>query len=356
MTHLQDFPLPAGVPLPSDVVSIIEEFDARLKKGQLGQYRPIATGFSPLDEILGGGLRAEDLVILGGPQGIGKTIMILQMAADIARRGDAVALVVCYEHSRVYLLHRLLCLESIDPCQETPQGLTLKRIQEIASGYEELSGDRPSLPGLQAVLQSSPAARRSWAKITSYWERLLLASGNSLKTTLEVLETYLRWARARGPEVVLFLDYLQKVPFPAIWGGAPLNEDERISHVTAGLKHLAMTYGVPVIAVAAADTEGLRADRVRLRDMWGPSVVSYECDMALMLNPLGGPESLPRRRDQGRAKRQEVRISVDKNRHGPEGLDMAFTMHGRYFAFNPQGRLLHPRESTTTRQSLGACP
>lgn len=332
----QDFPLPAGVSLPSDLVTVIEEFDERLRKGQLGQYKPIPTGFSPLDEILGGELRAEDLVILGGPQGIGKTIMILQMAASIAKRGDAHTLVVCYEHSQMYLLHRLLCLESIDPEQENPQGLTLKGIEEIVTSHEGFNELQFSLPGLQAVLRSSHAARRSWTKITSYWERLLLASGNTLKTTLEVLETYIRWVRSRGPEVVLFVDYLQKVPFPAIWGGAPLEEAERINHVTAGLKHLAMGHGIPVVAVGAADTEGLKADRVRLRDMWGPSVVSYECDMALMLNPL--------RRTNQKMKSQEVRVSVDKNRHGPEGVEMVFTMHGPYFALNPQGRLLRSEE------------
>lgn len=122
MTERQAFPLPAGVSLPSDLVSIIEDFDSRLKRGQLGQYKPIPTGFAPLDEVLGGGLRAEDLVILGGPQGVGKTIMILQMAADIARRGDAHALVVCYEHSQVYLLHRLLAWKALTPGRKGHRG------------------------------------------------------------------------------------------------------------------------------------------------------------------------------------------------------------------------------------------
>ena len=130
---------------------------------------------------------------------------------------------------------------------------------------------------------------------------------------------------------------MQKVPFPAIWGGAPLEEGERISRITAGLKHLAMSYGVPVVAVEAADTEGLKADRVGLRDMWGPSVVSYECDMALMLNPLNGLSRMG-------GESQEMRLSVDKNRHGPEGSEMVFTMHGAYFAFNPQGWLLDSGE------------
>jgi len=34
-----------------------------------------------------------------------------------------------------------------------------------------------------------------------------------------------------------------------------------------------------VVAAEVADTEGSKADWVRLRNMRGPSVVAYECDM-----------------------------------------------------------------------------
>src|SRR3954471_1679344 len=69
-----------------------------------------ATGFAPLDDVLRGGVRAQDLVLLGGRPGIGKTVVALQWARWMAMQGQT-SIVVCYEHSPHALLGRLLALE-----------------------------------------------------------------------------------------------------------------------------------------------------------------------------------------------------------------------------------------------------
>ena len=56
------------------------------------------TGFAPLDDVLHGGIRAQDLVLLGGRPGIGKTVASLQWARWMAMQGQT-AIYVCYEHS-----------------------------------------------------------------------------------------------------------------------------------------------------------------------------------------------------------------------------------------------------------------
>ena len=45
-----------------------------------------ATGFGPLDDVLRGGMRAQDLVLVGGRPGIGKTVITLQWARWMAMR------------------------------------------------------------------------------------------------------------------------------------------------------------------------------------------------------------------------------------------------------------------------------
>ena len=325
-----DLTLPAGLQFPQSIYDITREFDQRLRHGSLANYRPIPTGFHPLDEILGGGLLAEDLMLLGGPQGIGKTIVALQWARNIAREGRALAVLVCYEHSETYLFHRLLCLESIDPEEESPQGVTLEEVRNIVLRTLREKGH---ISGMEDILWGLPAAKAAWERITQYWENLRIVTGNPLKTTLEVLDTYLAWATRTRPEVVLFVDYLQKVPYLGVWGGEPPDEDTRISLVVQGLKNLALAYNIPIVAVVAAEKAGLKARRVRLSDVWGPSVVSYEPDLAVMMNPLS-------RLDE-RAGRNEILFSVEKNRHGPEGDQFVHTMHGAHFAFNPRGRKIN---------------
>jgi len=50
------------------------------------------TGISELDRVLGGGLVEGSAILLGGDPGIGKSTLILQAAAALARRGES----VCY--------------------------------------------------------------------------------------------------------------------------------------------------------------------------------------------------------------------------------------------------------------------
>jgi len=79
--------------------------------------RPIPTGFPHLDANTGGGLPAEDLVLVVGKHNVGKTLFVSQLGRNIARwasqqRSRVVCVLVCYEHSPLLLLQRLLHMES----------------------------------------------------------------------------------------------------------------------------------------------------------------------------------------------------------------------------------------------------
>ena len=52
----------------------------------------LPTGFPALDLILGGGLRREDLVVLGGDSGSGCSSLALGIAVRVAQQGHAVAM------------------------------------------------------------------------------------------------------------------------------------------------------------------------------------------------------------------------------------------------------------------------
>ena len=80
---------------------------------------------------------------------------------------------------------------------------------------------------------------------------------------------------------------------------------------------------------ASADDEGLRHGRISLADLWGPSLVQYECDVGIILNPGN-------RVDHSRGVKNVV-FSVEKNRSGPDGVTITYPLHGRYFRFDAQG-------------------
>lgn len=57
-----------------------------------------ATGMGELDQVLGGGLVAASVVLVGGEPGVGKSTLVLQVADALARRGHRVGY-VCGEES-----------------------------------------------------------------------------------------------------------------------------------------------------------------------------------------------------------------------------------------------------------------
>lgn len=59
---------------------------------------PVPTGIGELDRVLGGGLVPGSVTLVGGEPGIGKSTLLLQAVASLAKRG-AVCLLICAEES-----------------------------------------------------------------------------------------------------------------------------------------------------------------------------------------------------------------------------------------------------------------
>jgi replicative DNA helicase len=321
--------LPTGLRFPHSVADVSREFDGRIRRGQLEGYRPVPTGFAELDGVLGGGFLSGCLLLLGGRQNVGKTIWTLQAARNVALAGGTGCL-VCYEHDEVHLFHRLLCMESYLASGEHREGVTLGDIREaVLQAVPDVSGGAgygtvaPFAQALQAVLQAHPSARRAWdGHVAGYLDRLLITRGHPVKTTLSVLRTYAAWLQRERPgQAVLFVDYLQKIPYSL--DSRDLPPERQVILVTQGLKDLALEFGVPVVAVAAVDPEGLKRDKPRVEDLLGGSAVKYEPDAVIMMLP----------RWEGEERR--VGFVVAKNRAGPTDVEVVYPLVGRHFCFDP---------------------
>jgi hypothetical protein len=51
---------------PASLAEVMEEVETLALNGKAERLRPIPTGFSPLDEILNGGIRPGELLMIGG--------------------------------------------------------------------------------------------------------------------------------------------------------------------------------------------------------------------------------------------------------------------------------------------------
>ncbi len=325
---------------PLDLGEVVANFDSDLRAGRLANYRPVPLGFPQIDRCLGGGLRAEDLVLIGGMQNLGKTILALQIARSLAAGGEVLPIVVCYEHSPRVLLHRLICLESLTIVDGVVSaGVTRAEIERaVLAYYDEVRSpaERQAL-GLQWLLEHVPGVDHAWGRIRRYLPRLWLVRGDGVETTDDKLAEYVRMAQLLGfNRVALIVDYAQRVPLRPRLNGLQLDERQRIDLVIRSLKSIAQQFGIPVVAVAAADAEGLRRQRIHLEDLWGDSVTQYEPDAALILNRdtvdvAGGVRT--------------VRLAIEKNRNGPSEVEFRHQLHGAYFHLSPDGEPVSAEES-----------
>src|SRR5437762_14179857 len=80
-----------GAHIPRTLAQVLNEANEQIMQGDLSSYIPIPTGFDPLDAAIGGGLQRGELVLLGGAQGIGKTITALQMARNMVKGSNMYA-------------------------------------------------------------------------------------------------------------------------------------------------------------------------------------------------------------------------------------------------------------------------
>ena len=84
-----------------------------------------------------GGFRSGELVLLGGPQGLGKTTWALQVARNVARSGRAV-LMFSFEHDLQTLLIRLVALEA--GLLGGPDAPSLNRVRQSFEAADGLAG------------------------------------------------------------------------------------------------------------------------------------------------------------------------------------------------------------------------
>lgn len=322
---------------PIALADVMEHEEQLVARGEVTRLRPLPTGFDPLDEVLNGGLRPGELLVIGGPFGVGKTIWGLQVARNAVWADEgAVAIYVCYEHDREHLLQRLLCLESASAGGRT-EPLTLATLSKLS--FTTAEGE-----GLISRLRRTARYAAAIEAIQRYAGRLFLVKASGDLSTLDDIRRWVHEAAAGGvPRVLVVVDYLQKIP---VNFSQLQPETEVTTFLTQGLKEMAMSMGVRVVAIAASDRVGLKAKRMRLADLRGSSAVQYEADIGLILNnkwAIVSREHLVYNPHLAEDMRNFVVISVEKNRAGRNTVDMEYALDAAHFRIVPKGDFVHER-------------
>ena len=298
------------------VADLLARTDDAIQRGARPGAAVVASGFAVLDDALEGGFRSGELVLLGGPQGLGKTTMVMQMIRNVVRAGGS-AVIFSFEHEAHTLLERLLSLEA-----SLVAGPDAARLPAIRGAFEKAGPPGHTLEDRLAYLRGVPEGLQT---LRTYAGRLHIHESTGATTDLEEIRRTVSMLQTEGgmPPLVV-VDYLQKVPVP----NGPAIEEERVTLVVERLKDLTLALGVPILAIVAADKASLvSGKRMRVHDLRGSSALAYEADVVLILNDKY--DVVARHHlvyDLGNAERykQWVVMTIEKNRHGVDGVELEF--------------------------------
>jgi len=264
--------------------SALESLVARIDAVPPGGVAPdtVPSGFQSLDGMLGGGFRRQDLVVLGGDVGSGKSALGLAIALRSASAGVP-TLVLSGEMSPERVLERALALEGRAPIDD------LRRGRLDAAARASVGAAAVRLRDIPLLLR--PLGSERFEDIAASLDQV---PGRSL----------------------LVIDSLQLTPAPHPAGRL----DERVALAVRALKALAVERNVALLALA--QLPGLRPDRADPRpvldDFGGLGSIKQGADLVLaiyreeMYRPGQGVEGA-------------TELIIAKNRNGPTGfVDLYF--------------------------------
>ncbi len=237
-----------------DFVSLREVLDKYLEESATSPTSttgpgPLMTGFSDLDNLLGG-LQRSDLVILAARPSLGKSTLALDIARNGARRGSTVGL-FSLEMSREQLAYRLLSAEAqVDSHRLHLNIITEREQQRVINAVGALSD-------LPIYIDDSPFP--TMVDIRSKARRLFLERGLDL----------------------LVVDYIGLIHVP----GRQDNRVQEMSEISRSLKGLARDLNVPVLALSQLSRapEQRPSHRPQLSDLRDSGSIEQDADVVLFI-------------------------------------------------------------------------
>jgi replicative DNA helicase len=289
-------------------------------------HRPFPTGFRPLDGYLADGLRPRELALLAGRQGTGKTTFAMQVARCVALEGRPVV-IASFEHDEQAMIERFVAMELA--ARGHAASFPARRVAErMRKRHAEVWHDAD-------VWQEGIDAVSDWGRRV----RLIGPSVDTPSVTLQELQAVVEEATAAsGMAPLVIIDYLQKF----VTSGE--TDDVRSGRVAVALKELAMGSGAAVLAITAADREGLVVGRrLRIHHLRGASVLAYEADVVLVFNDkydIVARQHLVYDASNAARMHDVVVVSIEKNRGGLDNIALEFHKQFESNRFDPEGAVV----------------
>lgn len=229
---------------------LVQEVVAKLQASDGRSTTGVLTGFTDLDEITGG-FQPGDFIIIAGRPSMGKTALALNIAENMALRGDAVG-IFSLEMSKHQLVERLLASRS---------GIELHRLRRMMLGKEHYS----RLFAACGELQDAP----------------IYVDDLAASTLLQIRARARRMVVKHSIKAVV-IDYIQLITA----GGRVESRQLEVSAISRGLKALARELNIPVICLSQLNRspEQREGHRPRLSDLRESGSLEQDADVVALLH------------------------------------------------------------------------
>jgi replicative DNA helicase len=270
----------------SEVLEHIEALE------QLGsEINGLATGFLDLDSKLAG-IQPANLVVIAGRPGMGKSAIALNIATNVATKGEPVA-IFSLEMSKEEVVQRIL--SSVGQVDS----------KKLRNG------------------QLGPLWQRVVDAAGKMYKAPIFIDDSSVVTVTDIRAKCRRLKRKRGLSLVI-VDYLQ-----LLQASTRENRQQEISEITRNLKNLAKELAVPIIAVSQLNrsVESRENRRPRLSDLRESGAIEQDSDVVMFVyrHEYYHPED--------QEKKGIAELIIEKHRSGATGtVEMTFQPEFTRFA------------------------
>lgn len=250
----------------------------------------LSTGYQMLDKKLSG-LQGSQLIVIAGRPGMGKTSFALNIAQNVAVRGNIPVAIFSLEMSREQLAVRMLCSEAYVDSQKTRSGgLTHDDLDRLAVAVN--------------ILGVSP----------------MYVDDSPVVTVLEILAKARRLKQEKGLGLIV-IDYLQLMTGKE----RRENRQQEISAMTRSLKIMAKEIDVPVMLLSQLSRESEKRETKvpLLSDLRESGSIEQDADVVIFLH---------RDNYYNAEADATTRVIVAKQRSGPTG-EINLGWRGEYTRF-----------------------
>lgn len=244
----------------------------------------IATGFRDLD-FLTSGLQPSELVILAARPSMGKTAFALNVAANVAIKGQKPVAIFSLEMSRTALVSRMLCTEARVNSQQFRTG------QVRAADWGKVTHAAGILGSVPIYIDDS--ANATFAEIRAKSRKLDMQKKIGL----------------------IIVDYLQLMPSSG--RGRNDSREQEVSENSRSLKGLARELDVPVLVLSQLSraVEQRPDKRPMLSDLRESGAIEQDADVVMFLYR----EEYYRKDETDEAEKNVAEVIIAKQRNGPTG-------------------------------------